>query len=144
MFYFLGRKVPHCGVAGPPPGRGVVAGREVGKNNNFKLVRFVDKQISHGLYSCSHLDLKHRAASSNSYTDAGNTKVGSIDCTVDLLFDWFGLVCFANKKNCQLSYCWYQTSQTGGQWYSNTSPFSIIPWLMFPHISILIAYCIGL
>jgi hypothetical protein len=24
-------------------------------------------------------------------------------CTVDLLFDWFGLVCFANKnKNCQL------------------------------------------
>ncbi len=27
------------------------------------------------------------------------------DCTIDLLFDWFGLVCFANKnKNCQLSY----------------------------------------
>ncbi len=26
-------------------------------------------------------------------------------CTVDLLFDWFGLACFANKsKNCQLSY----------------------------------------
>jgi hypothetical protein len=27
------------------------------------------------------------------------------DCTVDLLFDWFGFVCFANKnKNCQLAY----------------------------------------
>ncbi len=44
--------------------------------------------------------------------------------TVDLLFDWFGLVCFANKnKNYQFSYSWFQTSQTGGQWYSDTSPF---------------------
>ncbi len=30
---------------------------------------------------------------------------GKYHCTVDLLFDWFGLVCYANKnKNCQLSY----------------------------------------
>jgi hypothetical protein len=37
-------------------------------------------------------------------------------CTIDLLFDWFGLVCFANKNtNCQLSYNRFQTSQTGGQ-----------------------------
>jgi len=28
--------------------------------------------------------------------DAGNTKVGKYHCTVDLLFDWFRLVCFAN------------------------------------------------
>ncbi len=54
-------------------------------------------------------------------------------CTVDLLFDWFGLVCFANKnENCQLLYTWFQTSQTGGQCYSDTfsivySVFSI-PW----------------
>ncbi len=35
---------------------------------------------------------------------AGNTK-GGLHCTIDLLFDWFGLICFANKnKNCQLSY----------------------------------------
>jgi hypothetical protein len=41
---------------------------------------------------------------------------------------WFALVCFANKnKNCQLSYSWFQTSRTGGQRYSYTSPFSI-PW----------------
>jgi hypothetical protein len=34
-----------------------------------------------------------------------NNKGGKCHCTVDLLFDWFGLVCFANKnKNCQLSY----------------------------------------
>ncbi len=54
---------------------------------------------------------------------AGNTKGGKYHCAVDLLFDWFGLVCFANKnKNCQLSYYLFQTSQTGGQWYSDTSP----------------------
>ncbi len=38
---------------------------------------------------------------------SGNTKGGSINFTVPLTscFDWFGLVCFANKnKNCQLSY----------------------------------------
>jgi hypothetical protein len=29
---------------------------------------------------------------------------GNCHCTIDLLFDWLGLVCFANKnKNCQLS-----------------------------------------
>jgi hypothetical protein len=28
----------------------------------------------------------------------GNTKGGKYHCTVDLLFDCFGLVCFANKK----------------------------------------------
>jgi hypothetical protein len=26
-----------------------------------------------------------------------------------------------------MSYSWFQTSQTGGQWYSDTSTFSI-PW----------------
>ncbi len=54
---------------------------------------------------------------------------GKYHCTIDILFDWFGLVCFANKnKKCQLSYSWFQTSQKGGQQYSDTSPFSI-PWL---------------
>jgi hypothetical protein len=50
--------------------------------------------------------------------------------TVDLLFDWLGirLICMTTD-NC----CFYlqnrpiQTSQTGGQQYSDTSPFSI-PW----------------
>jgi hypothetical protein len=58
--------------------------------------------------------------------ESGNTKKGKYHCTIELLFDWFGLVCFANKnKNCQLSYSLFQTSQTGGQWYSDTSPFRI-------------------
>jgi len=60
------------------------------------------------------------------YLLPGNTKGGKYHCTVDLLFYWFGLVCFANKnKNFQLSYRWFQTSQTGGQRYRDTSPFSI-------------------
>jgi hypothetical protein len=54
----------------------------------------------------------------------GNTKWGSIT-VLNLLFDWFGLVCFANKnKNCQLSFSWFQTSQTGGQRYRDTSPLA--------------------
>ncbi len=37
-----------------------------------------------------------------------------------------GISRFANKnKNCQLSYSWFQTSQTGGQQYSDPSPFSV-------------------
>jgi hypothetical protein len=45
---------------------------------------------------------------------------------VDLLFDWFG-ISFMTTDN----FCFYlqnrliQTSQTGGQWYSDTSLFSI-------------------
>jgi len=53
----------------------------------------------------------------------GNTKGGRF--VLLILFDWFGLVCLANEnKNCQLSYSAFQTNQTGGQWYSDTSPFS--------------------
>jgi len=58
--------------------------------------------------------------------------MGKYHCTIDLLCDLFGLACFANKnRNCKLSYNWFQTSQTGGQWYSDTSPFSI-PWFVWP------------
>ncbi len=61
---------------------------------------------------------------------------GKYHCTIDLLFDWFRLVCFANKnKNCQLSNTWFQTSPTGGKWYSDTSPFSI-PCLHYKHVTI--------
>ncbi len=43
---------------------------------------------------------------------------------------WISLFC---KENCQLSYNWFQTSQTGGQRYSDTYPFSIpCPALAFP------------
>jgi hypothetical protein len=57
----------------------------------------------------------------------GNTKGGIITVLLtSCLTGLVGLVCFANKnKNCKLSFSWFQTSQTGGQWYSVTSPFSI-------------------
>jgi hypothetical protein len=57
---------------------------------------------------------------------------GKYHCTVDLLFDLFVLVCFTNKnENCQLSYSWFQTSQAGGQQYSDTCS------LAFPAIAYL-------
>jgi len=51
---------------------------------------------------------------------------GKYHCTVDLLFDWFGISCMTTDN-----FCFYlqnriiQTSQTGGQLYSDISPFSI-------------------
>jgi hypothetical protein len=56
----------------------------------------------------------------------GNTKMGEYHCTIDLLFDWFGISCTATYN-----FCFYfqnrliQTSQIGGQQYNDTSPFSI-------------------
>ena len=53
---------------------------------------------------------------------------GKYHCTIDLLFNWFGISCMTTDN-----FCFYllnrliQTSQKGGQWYSDTSPFSI-PW----------------
>ncbi len=55
-------------------------------------------------------------------------KRGKYHCTVDLLFDWFGISCITIDNFCfYLQNSLIQTSQTGGQWYSDTSPFSI-PW----------------
>jgi hypothetical protein len=45
------------------------------------------------------------------------------------LFDWFGISCMATDNfYFYLQNRLIQTSQTGGQMYSDTSPFSI-PWL---------------
>jgi hypothetical protein len=47
-------------------------------------------------------------------------------CTIDHLFDWFGISCMTTDNFCfYLQYRLIQTSQTGGQQYSDTSPFSI-------------------
>jgi hypothetical protein len=49
-------------------------------------------------------------------------------CTVDLPFDWFGISSMMTDNFCfYLQNRLIQTSQTGGQRYSDTSPFSI-PW----------------
>ncbi len=67
---------------------------------------------------------------------------GKYQCTIDLLFDWFGLVCFTNRnKNFQLSYSRFQTSQTEGQQYCDTFPFSI-PWLYYHHVSPFLFLCL--
>ncbi len=61
--------------------------------------------------------------------NAGNTEKGNI--TVPLTSCLTGLdqsVLQIKTKNCQFSYNSFQTSQTGGQQYSDTPPFSI-PWL---------------
>jgi hypothetical protein len=48
---------------------------------------------------------------------------------MDLLFDWSGISCMTTDNCCfYLQNRLIQTSQTGGQWYSDISPFSI-PWL---------------
>jgi len=62
------------------------------------------------------------------YDCTGNTKGEKHHCTIDLLFDWFGISCIKTDIFCfYLQNRLIQTSQTGGQWYSDTSPFSI-PW----------------
>ncbi len=42
-------------------------------------------------------------------------------CTVDLLFDWFGICCMTTDNFCfYLQNRLIQTSQTGGQWFRDT------------------------
>jgi len=48
---------------------------------------------------------------------------------MDLQFDWFGISCMTTDHFCSyLQNIVIQTGQAGGQWYSDTSPFSI-PWI---------------
>ncbi len=55
--------------------------------------------------------------------------MGGCLCTIDLLFDWFGINCMTTDNFCfYLQNILFQTSQIGRQWYSDTSPFSI-PWI---------------
>jgi hypothetical protein len=52
--------------------------------------------------------------------------MGKYHCTIDLLFHWFGISCMTTDHFCfYLQNRLIQTSQTGGQQYSDTSPFSI-------------------
>jgi hypothetical protein len=54
---------------------------------------------------------------------------GKYHCTIDLLFDWFDISCMTTDNfYFYLQNSLIHTSQTGGQRYSDTSPFSI-PWL---------------
>jgi hypothetical protein len=56
---------------------------------------------------------------------------GKHHCTVDLLIDRFGISCMTTDNFCfYLQNRLIQTSQTGGQLYSDTSP------LVFPDVDI--------
>jgi hypothetical protein len=73
------------------------------------------------------------------WTDQGILK-GKDYCTIDLLFDWFGISCMTTENFCfYLQNRLIQTSQTGGQGYSDTSPFSI-PWTDFPETNAQVIY----
>ncbi len=77
-----------------------------------------------------HFHLKNfthgNAALITAWPQTGNTKGGKYHCTVDLLFDWFGIICMTTDNFCfYLQNRLIQTSQTGGQRYSDTSPLSI-------------------
>jgi hypothetical protein len=57
------------------------------------------------------------------------TLKGKYHCTVGLLFDWFGISCMTTDYfHFYLQNRLIQARQTGGQLYSDTSPFSV-PWL---------------
>jgi hypothetical protein len=54
---------------------------------------------------------------------------GKYHCTVDLLFDWFGICCMTiDNFHFYLQNRLIQSDQTGGQWYSDTSPL-VLPAL---------------
>jgi hypothetical protein len=61
---------------------------------------------------------------------------GKYHYTVDLLFGWFGGRCMATDKfRFYLQNRLIETSQTGGQRYSDTSPYSI-PWFILLNFSL--------
>ena len=57
--------------------------------------------------------------------------MGKYHCTIDLLFDWFGLVCFANKNVS----CHTADSKPVKQEVNGTV---ILPHLVFPALSMII------
>jgi len=69
--------------------------------------------------------VRHRLTDLRKWAQLGNTKGGCIT----VLFDWFGISCMTPDYFCfYLQNKLIQTCQTGGQWFSDTSPFNI-PWL---------------
>ncbi len=70
---------------------------------------------------------------------SGNNKEGSITVPLTTCLTGFGSAVWQLKVFCFYMQCrLIQTSQTGGQWYSDTAPFSI-PWFVFWHLQPLLA-----
>ncbi len=71
-------------------------------------------------------NLKMNQTELNEWNHPGYTRGGKVSLYFDLLFDWFGMSCMTSEIFCfYLQNRLIQTSQTGGQWYCDTSPFSI-------------------
>ncbi len=96
--------------------------------NEQRTLLFLCLRSKVGAMTLSQTTLYIAACSKNSkHNDASvNTKGGGI--TVPS-FDWFGISCMTTDNfGFYLQNRLIQTSQTGGQWYSDTSPISI-PWM---------------
>jgi len=86
------------------------------------------KILSQGLLVFGHGLTSDKRAKPRPSFQPGNTKGGSI--TVPLTSCLTGLTGMTTDNFCfYLQNRLIQTSQTGGHWYSDTSPFSI-PWTM--------------
>jgi hypothetical protein len=92
----------------------------------FEMDKFSSKFCLQFQKSFHHFFYPNDSNSIQTWTlDQGILK-GKYHCTVDLMFDWFGISCMTTDN-----FCFYfqnrliQTSQTGGQQYSDSSPFSI-------------------
>jgi hypothetical protein len=95
---------------------GVFIGLRVARNTDTQAVcRTVVLIVAAVICSKGHCLVQHQGILKGEY-----------HCTVDLLFDRFGISCMTTDIFCfYLQNRLIQTSQTGGQWYSDTSPFSI-------------------
>ncbi len=115
------------------------AGKRLSRNSGEKISKlFSSLSLIHTCEIGRIVDTEKIASSSDINVHKlypGNTKVIlPYHNTVDLLFNWFGINCRTTDNFCfYLQNRLIQTSQTGGKWYSDTSPFSIpcctLPWL---------------
>ncbi len=97
----------------------------LGRVFNFKLGCFVMCTITWLIQARPSLELKTWPRFPPvSISLSMEYKKGKYHCTIDLLFDWFGISCMTTDN-----FCFYfqnrliQTSQTGGQQYS-------VPWFV--------------
>jgi hypothetical protein len=82
------------------------------------------------LRGCTKIDVTQAVLVLNVNGRTGTLK-GKYHCTVELLFDWFGICCMTiDNFHFYSQNGLIQTGQTGGQLYIDTSPFSV-PWVDF-------------
>ncbi len=104
----------------------------------FKFSMFCSQRLMYPHFKTISMVLFHWITPQNQEARPlpGNTKRGEHHCTVNLLFDQFGITCMTTDNfRFDLQNRLIQTGQTGGQLYSDTSPFSV-PCLIHRYITI--------